>query len=196
MVVALCTGCSHSGNSQTAPPTGTQRSTSTASTAAPVTLTRPNAKLTASIAQLRGGVPGSKRPAILKAAVAPVKAWYAGAFLQVAYPTDSFPKAFDSWTQGAARLATRDKDTTTNAVLGSQLVALVADRQSVTLDVFATRGVTGGATAYVRLVMTGERTDGSLVRYAISGQLHLTRGIGAHAGDWRIFGYQLQRTAA
>ena len=189
-------GCTH--DSDVASPATTHSASLTpstplpqpdASTAPAVTLTQRNARLVASIEQLGGGVPASKRPAIRQAIAKPIEAWVTNAYLASTYPTNRFPDAFAGWTNDAAVEATRDDEITTNAVIGSQLVAVVADRQRAKLYVFATQHVTGGATAKVRLLLTAERLDGSLVRYAIWGDLDLTRD----GGRWHIFGYDLQR---
>jgi hypothetical protein len=191
MTALLCAGagCTQGGDDQSSdPPT----STLTTTTGATITLTRPDARFVATLDQLRGGVPRAKRGQIRQAVAEPIRAWFDQAFLEPAYPTADFPKAFESWTRGATQQAQRDRDITTNAALGRDIVAVVADAQRAKLYVFATRGVTGGATAQVRLRLTGERSDGTLVSYTVWGRLYLTRD----KGTWSIFGYHLERAVA
>jgi len=166
--------------------------TESATTAPAVTLTRPNAPFAVGIRQLGGGIPASERAHLSRAIGAPVRAWFEHAFLGVDYPTNDFPAAFDSWTRGAREQATLDRDLTTNASLGPELVAVVADQQRARLFVFASEGVTGGATARVRLAMTAEKTNGGEIGYVVSGEVYLTRD----KGRWSIFGYDLQRSLA
>jgi hypothetical protein len=161
----------------------------TTSTGASVTLTRPSAPLVAKIAQIRGGVKAKDRGRIKRAIAKPIAAWVDGGFLKPSYPQTDFADAFASWTQGAGELGQRDRDITTNAALGSKLVAIVADRQKAVLYVFANDGRTGGATARVLLRFTGEMSDASLVHFVVRGELYLTR----KDSTWQIFGYRLGR---
>lgn len=182
-----CTG-GHSG--EAAP---TSRATTSAPTTAPaVTLVRPNARFVVRVPQLGDGVHRGERHALRRALGAPVSAWFDKAFLQVHYPASSFPDAFAAWTPGTVGQARRDNGVTTNARLGRHLVGLVADKRQATVYVFARRGVVGGATARVRLVMTGEKRDGSLVRVVVWGDVYLTRD----KARWKIFGYDLHRSVA
>jgi len=177
--VAACTG-DDSPTDETGP---------TTSTGATITLTRPNAPLVAKIAQIRGGVKAKDRARIKRAIAKPIAAWVDGGFLKPSYPQTDFGDAFSSWTQGAGELGQRDRDITTNAALGSKLVATVADHQKALLYVFANGGRTGGATARVVLRFTGEMSDASLVHFVVRGDLYLTR----NGNKWQIFGYRLSR---
>jgi hypothetical protein len=184
----FCVGCTSS--DETPSSEGTGPTTNSTATAPTITLTRENAPLTVTIAQSGDGVRRSQRAGLRTAIGAPVASWFDGAFLGVDYPTAGFPHAFDSWTAAAAGQAADDAASTTNVTLGPDLIAVVADRQAATLYVFAHAGVAGGATAKVRLVLTGEKQDGSLVRCTVSGNVYLTRD----GRRWRIFGYDLQRS--
>jgi hypothetical protein len=162
------------------------------STGPEISLTRPNAPLDVTVAQLSGGIKGSQRTAIVQAASEPLATWISGAYLDGPYPTADFTAGFDSWTPGAAKLGKRDADTTTNAVIGDQVVAVVADKQQARLFVFGVNGTTGGATAKVLIKLTAQRDDGSLAHLQVRGDVYLTRD-----GDtWEIFGYDLARTEA
>jgi hypothetical protein len=161
-----------------------------ASTGPSTKLTKPNAPLEVSIGAMKGGVQKSRRDGIRHAAAKPIERWMQAAFLAGTYPHSSFPHAFAGWTAQAARLAMRDKGLTTNASLGRELVGISADHRIARLYVFAVRGVTGGATANVRMRLTGEKSNGNLTTFVISGSLDLTR----KGHTWRIFGYDLDRT--
>jgi len=179
-VATSCTGGDDSTSGSTGP---------TTSTGATITLTQPSKPLRVEIAQLRGGVKKKEFGRIKRAIAKPISVWVGGGFLDPQYPASDFGDAFRSWTPGAGLLAQRDRDTTTNAALGAKLIAVVADRQTAKLYVFANHGRTGGATAQVRLRFTGEMADQSLVHFAVQGDLYLTR----KGGAWRIFGYRLSR---
>jgi hypothetical protein len=187
LLFGLCVGCTSNGDDTS--PSDTSGATTSTATAPTITLTRKNAPFLVTIDQPGDGIHKADRVHLRRAIGAPIAAWFDGGFLSPSYPTSDFPDAFGSWTTGAALKAGRDADVTTNKVLGPDLVALVADKQRAALYVFAEHGVTGGATARVRLAMTGEKQNGSLVRYAISGDVYLTRD----KGQWSIFGYDLQR---
>jgi hypothetical protein len=182
MIAATMSSCT--GDDSTTGATGP-----TTSTGATITLTRPSKPLDVQIAQLRGGVKAKDRVRVKRAIAKPIAAWVGGGFLDPSYPQSDFGDAFASWTQGAADLAQRDRDTTTNAALGPKLVATVADRQAAKLYVFASDGRTGGATAQVLLRFTGEMADASLVHLVVRGDLYLTR----KDSQWEIFGYRLSR---
>ncbi|MEP6667284.1 MAG: hypothetical protein ABJA81_12625 [Nocardioidaceae bacterium] len=184
MVLAACTHDDH----KSAPPSPSD--SSSPSTAASTKLTKPNAPLKVTIGAMKGGVDKKRRDGLRRAAAKPIASWMQAAFLAGKYPHSSFPHAFASWTGQAAKLALHDSGVTTNAPLGKDLVGLVADQRSATLYIFATRGVTGGATAKVRMMLTGEKSNGTLTKFMISGNIYLTRKL--HA--WRIFGYDLDRT--
>jgi hypothetical protein len=161
----------------------------TTSTGTTITLTRPSKPLAVEIAQLRGGVKKKDFGKVKRAIAKPIAAWVGGGFLEYTYPANDFGDAFASWTADAGELAQRDREITTNAALGPQLIAIVADSQRAKLYVFATHGNTGGATAKVNLRFTGEMADQSLVHFAVQGDLYLTR----KEGKWQIFGYRLSR---
>jgi hypothetical protein len=180
MLATSCTGGDDSSSESTGP---------TTSTGATITLTQPSKPLQVKIAQLRGGVKKKDFGRIKRQIAKPIAAWIGGGFLDPTYPASDFGDAFTAWTPGAGLLAQRDRDTTTNAVLGSKLIAIVADRQAAKLYVFANHGQTGGATARVKLRFTGEMADQSLVHFAVQGDLYLTR----KGPTWQIFGYRLSR---
>lgn len=180
MAAILLTACT-SGDEKSAvsDPTSTGPTTS---------LTRPNADFTVAIRQLKRVKP-TDRPKIKAAASAPIQAWFNGAFIEGDYPRDDYSDGMKSWTPDAAAMAKRDQGTTTNAALGKDVIAVVADEQHADLYVFASKGSPGGATARVRLRLTEEKPTGELVQVAVTGSVYLTRV----KSGWKIFGYDLQR---
>ncbi len=190
-VVVVSTSCT--GDSEKAPaPTPSSSATVpdvTAPTTAPtVSLIKRNAKLQVTIEQLRGGIKRRQWPVLRRVIARPIASWIDGAYAG-SYPRASYATAFQGWTPDARRLAKHDRLITTNAAVGKRLVALVVDRRAVKLYVFASRGRTGGATAQVKIGLTGQRQGGALHSYAVTGRLYLLRD----GGHWRIFGYDLSR---
>lgn len=190
LLCGLLVSCTDAGDPSAGPGTGDASAAVSTATAPAITLTRPDAPFALSIGQLSGAMPTSRRNRLRRAIGAPVSTWFEHAFLHVDYPAAEFPGAFDSWTRGSIDAAAHDRDVTTNASLGPDLLAVVADTQRATLFVFADHGVAGGATAKVKLAMTGQKKDGALVDYSVQGDLYLTRD----KGRWSIFGYDLHRS--
>ncbi len=192
VLATLLASCTHDDSSTppTAPSTG-----ATETTAGAPTLEKSNARLKVAIAQMRGGVKKSQRAWITRKIAKPIQGWMDTAYLQGSFPrsgTASYDKAtFGGWTQQAARLALHDRRVTTNAAISDKVVRVVADQRSARLFVFAFGGLTGGATARIHLKMTAEKKSGIRTSYVVAGQLLLTR----KANRWRIFGYDLHRTA-
>jgi type IV pilus biogenesis protein CpaD/CtpE len=168
------------------PSTQPEPKASDSSPAAP-TLSGQDASLEVSIEQLSGAIRREQRPVLKRLISKPIAAWVSAGYSAGAASGDSYPKAFAGWTRDAARLARRDDDVTTNAVMGKDLSSVVIASSRARLYVFSAKGRTGGATARVSVRMTGERQDGSSTSYAVTGSLYLTR----EQGRWRIFGYDL-----
>jgi hypothetical protein len=190
LVAGLLLGCAAcSGDDDPSEATASSAApTSPPKTATPPRLTRPEATWQVSLEQLRGGVERQRRPAITKAIQRSLAHWVDGGF-RGDYPRSAFASAFATWTPQAARMGRVDRDITTNGALGPELVQVVADRLEARLYVFATRGLTGGATAKVFLRFTAVRDTGALARITVKGDLALTR-IGSR---WHVFGYDLDR---
>ncbi len=163
-------------------------STSAATGSAP-TLTEKDAALEVRIAHVGGGITQRQRRVLKQDVSKPVAAWVGNGVSAAVSAEGSHAKAFAGWTRDAARLARRDSDVTTSATLAADLSGLVIETSRVHLYIYARGGVTGGATARVRLRLVGERQDGSSASYIVAGRLYLTRD----RGTWRIFGYDLHR---
>ncbi len=161
----------------------------TTSAASAPTLSEQDAPLEVSIEQLSSGIKPKQRPALKRLIAKPIAAWVSAGFSAAAAAGGSYPKAFEGWTRDAARLARRDDDVTTNALMDKDLSGVVIAASRARLYVFAAKGRTGGATARVNVRMTGERQNGSSTSYAVTGSLYLTR----EQSRWRIFGYDLTR---
>ena len=119
-----------------------------------------------------------------------VGAWIDRAFVAVDYPASEFDGAFATFTRGAAVQARRDSWLTTNQTLGDRLIDAVPVKRTVSVTAFAPKGSAVGATADVALVLQGVAQSGQRSKLSVTGELHLTRV----DGNWRIFGYDLQRS--
>ncbi len=193
VLAMLLASCTHDDAAPT-PSTGSSTSDAATTAGAP-TLEKSNARFKVGIAQMRGGVKKSKRAWITRKIAKPIKGWMDAAYLEGSFPrsgrTSYHKSTFAGWTDQAARLALRDRGVTTNAAISDKVVRVVADERSARLFVFAMGGLTGGATARVHLKMTVEQKSGVRRTFVVAGQLQLTR----KADRWRIFGYDLRRTA-
>lgn len=188
-----CTGdsaapprASVSGASRTPPATTAPTPTSTASI---TRLDKRDATLEVTIRQLQGGVPSKARGRLRRAIGRPIASWVDAGFTAGPYPRSGFRSAFSTWTPQAARLGRSDRDVTTNAALGPRVSDVSLDRASARLFVFASSGVTGGATAKVHLRLQESRSNGKVRAVVVSGSLYLTR----QRNRWEIFGYDLSR---
>ncbi|KAA1420861.1 hypothetical protein F0U44_00470 [Nocardioides humilatus] len=116
-----------------------------------------------------------------------VDQWIDAAYVGGDYPRASFADAFASFTDDAAKIATKQKDLMSNAALGDKLDEVTAVRRVVSVDLLAPKGETAGATAHVNLVIDLEgdvdRTD------QVRGRLVLT----PTKKGWRIFGFDIAR---
>jgi transposase len=121
-----------------------------------------------------------------------VSAYFADAYLGGEQPRTSFGDAFDTFTADAARQARKHKDLLTNELLGPTTESVVARRQTAYLAVLAPRRVAAGVTARVDLRYLAERADKPDQMVEVKGRLMLTR---AKDGGWKIFGYDLKRSA-
>lgn len=182
--------CSGDDASPKPTPSSSTAPTDSASTAGTQKLLRSDADLQTRIVEIGAGVKKKQRSHISRAAAKPIKAWMDTAYLAGGFPRGRYTtKDFPGWTRQAAGLASRDKRVTTSAAISHQAVRVIADRRTARLFVFTVRGRTGGATAKVAMIMTAELKGGHRTRYAVAGELYLTRK-GKH---WRIFGYDLHR---
>lgn len=141
-----------------------------------------------------GAVAGklAKRPAQEAAAevAAVVDDWIDAAYVGGEYPRSDFGDAYPGFTKGAAGLASKQSGLMSNQDVGEDVEAVTATRRVVRVDLLAPKGKVAAATAHVNLVMDLEgdpaRTD------QVRGRLLLTR----KGGDWRIFGFDVERGEA
>ncbi len=103
------------------------------------------------------------------------------------YSRSNFDDAFPGFTEGAAKLAARQRSLMSNKAVGDRVDGVTATRRVVRVDLLAPRGEPAGATAHVNLVidLTGniERTD------QIRGRLLLT----PVKNGWQVFGFDIER---
>jgi len=183
------TACS--GDDEPATPTTSSAPTDDASTADAQRLNKANVQVSAHIVQIGPGVTKKQQTHIRRQISKPIKAWSDAAYLAGEFPHAGYTKQdFPGWTARAAALAAGDKGVTTSDFIRKKAVQVIADRRDARLFVFTVHGLSGGATARVYLAMTAELESGKQVRYAVAGQVYLTR----KADHWRIFGYDLHRT--
>jgi hypothetical protein len=137
---------------------------------------------------------GSKDRLALRAALrSPLERYFQEAFVGGDYPRTDFDDALSSsFSPGAERKARGDLDLLTNAAVGERTRSVTALVQRVGLDVLAPTGRPVGATAHVRLVLSADRLRHGSTRITITGRLLLTP---AGSNRWRIFGYDLARSA-
>jgi hypothetical protein len=116
-----------------------------------------------------------------------VDRWLDAAYVAGDYPRSNFGDAFPGFTEGAAKLAARQRSLMSNEAVGDRVDDVTATRRVVRVDLLAPKGKAAGATAHMNLVikLTGdvERTD------QIRGRLLLTPS----KNGWRIFGFDIAR---
>ena len=107
------------------------------------------------------------------------------------YPRTNFARAFPSFTRGAARKASADRQLMTNAGLGPAIESIATKEKAAYLSVLAPNKVAAGVTARFRLSFVAEKADASEQSVQVSGRLLLTR---KKAGGWQIFGYDVRKS--
>lgn len=187
--LALTLG-SCSGDDEPSSPASTSPSDAS-STAETLRLDKANAALETRVVEIGGGVKKKQRSDISRQIAKPIQNWMDAAYLAGEFPRGDYGKKdLPGWTDQAASLALKDENVTTNAAVSKDVVRVVANQRTARLFVFAFRGNAGGATAKVLLTMTAEKESGTRMRYAVGGDVYLTR----NGNKWRIFGYDLHRT--
>jgi hypothetical protein len=158
---------------------------------APDSSTRPapEVKLEAGVATVAGELPRRKRRAVARDVGAAVDRWFEAAYLGGGYPRTAVGDAWPGFTAGAVRLARRQRNLTSNALLSDRIDGVTAVRKLVRVDVLSPRRRPAGATARFRLVYdtSGDATR----RVVVGGRLLLTR----ERGRWKVFGFDVNRSA-
>ena len=187
LVVALVLlACSASSPS---PTTGTpQVPTEPATT----TTLPPSVPLAVHVVSVQGDLSPDARERLPAEAGAPIDGYLKAAYAEGPYPRAAFPRAFDSFTPGAAERAARQADLLTNAALGPDLADFRAVRNEAALVVFARDGRPQGASATLAFQGRGRHRAQGEVQVAVSGDLYLV----ATADGWRIMGYRLDQATA
>lgn len=117
--------------------------------------------------------------------------YFDDAFLGGDYPRSDFGHAFRTFSRGAARQASDNRDLLTNRVLGPTTEAVIPKRQTAYLSVLAPYKVAAGVTARVNLQFLAERGDEPDKKVKVKGRLMLTR---KKDGGWKIFGFDLSQS--
>ena len=166
--------------------------------AAPERLSREDARVTLAshpvetstrIHRVFGRLPERRRKAVRRQVGEVVDRWWEAAYLGGTYPRSSFPDAFPGFTDGAERLARRDKALLTNRTGGPRIDSVTPKHRTVSLDILAAGKRARSVTAHVvlRFQTSGDKAGTTVVR----GRLFLTHKRGA----WRIFGYDISKGA-
>lgn len=151
----------------------------------------PSAPMTVKVATVSGRLAKPARSAVRHTVVKPVAAYIDAAFLGN-YPRTDFDDAFDSFSDGAAHTARRDRDLLTNFDLGASTVSVGMEQRQLLLSVLAPNGSAAGATARIRVVYVVDQGEAGETRVTIAGRLLLSA---KRSGEWEIFGYDLARSA-
>lgn len=141
----------------------------------------------ASVGQVAGKLGKGKRRKVLSDVTAVVDGWLDAAYVEGDYPRSDFGDAFPGFTEGAAKLAAKDRKTMSNARLGKRIERVDVVKRNLKVDVLAPGGRFAGATARVMLVvdLSGEIER----RDRIHGRVMLT----PTKGGWRVFGFDVRR---
>ncbi len=178
-VVLVGSGCSgdDDGDQESAPP-------SPGPTAPPAAL-----QTDAKLGVISGKLDRAKRENLKKKVTGVVDDWLAAAYVGGDYPRSDFADAFPHFTTRAAKIAEHD-GLMSNAKLGDRIDTVEPISSRLRIDVLAVRRQPVGVTAKFALTMN---LAGDLNRSEkVSGRLMLTND----KGDWKVFGYDVQRGRA
>ncbi|MDQ4053053.1 MAG: hypothetical protein M3237_10180 [Actinomycetota bacterium] len=173
------TGCSGDGDEPDADP-----SSSTARAPGP-----PPLATHTTLGVISGKLGDKDRARVKKKTAAVVDDW-----LDAAYVGDGWPrpldKAFPHFSSGAKRDARQDAALMSNQKLADRLETVEATKRRLRVDVLAVKRRAVGVTArfVLRMRLAGEVNRAEEVR----GSLFLTN----REGDWKVFGYDVQRGKA
>lgn len=137
-------------------------------------------------------LPGPKRRQVERQVGRVLSAYFDDAYLGGDYPRSDFPRAFRTFSRGAARQARGDRALLSNARSGPRTEAVVPRVKRAELDLLVPHQVVAGLTARVRLVFVEERAGGRDQRVLVKGRLLMNR---KRSGPWQIFGYDVSRSA-
>lgn len=194
VVVAGCTGSEAPPREEAAPsaPAAPSELPSRSVEAAP-TLEPRSVPTEVRVARVVGSKLAKPRRRQLERQVARVLSdYFDTAYLGGDYPRAEFPRAFATFSRGAARRARTDRALLSNARSGQRTETVVPRVKSAALDVLVPHQVVAGLTARVRLVFVEERAGGRDQRVTVKGRLMMNR---RKSGPWQIFGYDVSRSA-
>lgn len=191
VVVAGCTGSDAPPREETAPSAPSELPSRSVE-AAPTLEPRP-VPTEVRVARVVGTKLAKPRRRQLERQVARVLSdYFDTAYLGGDYPRAESPRAFATFSRGAARRARTDRALLSNARSGQRVEAVAPRVKSAALDVLVPHQVVAGLTARVRLVFVEERVGGRDQRVTVKGRLMMNR---RKSGPWQIFGYDVSRSA-
>ena len=133
-----------------------------------------------------------KRRGVLSANVRRTLSSYVdAAFLRTDYPSAHLAGAARPFAHTLASAVRRDRGLLTNAPLARTTRWVRSTHRTAYLSVLAPHGSPAGVTAAVDLVFAVDRGERTAQRVELKGRLLLSP---THAGGWRIFGYDLDRS--
>lgn len=147
----------------------------------------PEVRTTTRIGQLVGRLPAPRRKAARTQVAAVVEEWWDAAYLGGTYPRAAFPHSFPHFTRGAELRARKDKRLLSNIDIGDRVVAVLARRKRVVVDVLAVGRRARSATARFELRFRTEGHKAGLV--TVRGRLFLVK----ERSGWRVFGYDVAK---
>jgi hypothetical protein len=188
LLVAM-TGCSDDGESP-APAASPRQNPSTGTSA---TLEAKPAPVDVAVGSVVGTrLKKGQRSNVVRAVSRVLSGYLDAAYLAGEWPRRDVSDAWRYFTRGAVARARKDRDLLSNAGLDGSTEAVVSRRAWARLDLFTPRDPVAGMTARIHLVFDVERGEKPAKRVTVSGRLLLTR---VPSGAWRIFGYDVARSA-
>jgi hypothetical protein len=179
LLVAL-TGCS---DDDAEPDAGGAPSSAVASTTPPL-------PTHTTMGVVSGRLSDRTRARLKEHVAAVVDDWFDAAYVAGEWPRSDFGNAFPHFSRGASHDAERDAGLMSNERIADRLESVVATKRRLRIDVLAVRRKAVGVTA--RFVL-GMRLSGEVNRAErVAGSLFLT----SQDGDWKVFGYDVQRGKA
>jgi hypothetical protein len=142
------------------------------------------------VTHVAGRLPAERRAVLSTRVRRTLSSYVDAAFLRTDYPAARFAGAARPFAHTLASAVRRDRALLTNAPLAATTRSVRSTHRTAYLSVLAPHGSPAGVTAAVDLVFAVDRGDRPAQRVELRGRLLLS----PHAGGWRIFGYDLDRS--
>ena len=142
------------------------------------------------IGTITGRLPKQQRDGLVRAIEKPIDGWFDAAYLEGDRPRPGVRSAFPSFTAGAAARARGDRAVMSNARLPRDVDAVHVTSRRARIDVLAVDRRPVGVTARFSVAMDLQRDQARTRRERVSGRLFLR----FTDGEWRIFGYDADRS--